>query len=98
MRHTWVITVMVLAVGLAVQFVGGVAARQDDAVAAVKQKFAGNYELVNFRSFGPNGEISDNPYVARIMLSMATENCTLLATENCTRRGESCRAERTFSR
>ena len=34
----------------------------------------------------------------RRRLSMATENCTLLATENCTRRGESCRAERTFSR
>ena len=32
------------------------------------------------------------------LLSMATENCTLLATENCTLRGESCRAERTFSR
>ena len=31
-------------------------------------------------------------------VSMVTENCTLLATENCTRRGESCRAERTFSR
>ena len=32
------------------------------------------------------------------LLSMVTENCTLLATENCTLRGESCRAERTFSR
>ena len=66
-RQTWVVTVMVLAVGLVLPFVGGVAARQGDTVAAVKQQFAGNYELVSFRSFGPNGEISDNPYVARIM-------------------------------
>ena len=31
-------------------------------------------------------------------VSMATENCTLLATENCTLRGDTSRAERTFSR
>ena len=31
-------------------------------------------------------------------MSMATENCTLLATENCTLRGDTSRAERTFSR
>ena len=31
-------------------------------------------------------------------LSMATENCTLWATENCTLRGDTSRAERTFSR
>ena len=30
-------------------------------------------------------------------VSMATENCTLLATENCTLRGETSRAEWTFS-
>ena len=45
-RQTWVVTVMVLAVGLVLPFVGGVAARQGDTVAAVKQQFAGNYELV----------------------------------------------------
>ena len=31
-------------------------------------------------------------------LSMANENCTLLATENCTRRGDTSPAERTFFR
>ena len=36
--------------------------------------------------------------VALAMLSMATENCTLLAAENCTLRGDTSRAERTFSR
>ena len=67
MRHTCVVTAMVLTVGLVLQSVGSVAARQDDAVAAVKQQFAGNDELVSFQSFGANGEVSDNPYVARIM-------------------------------
>ena len=31
-------------------------------------------------------------------MSMANENCTLLATENCTRRGDTSPAERTFFR
>ncbi len=48
MRHTCVVTAMMLTVGLVLQSVGSVAARQDDAVAAVKQQFAGNYELVSF--------------------------------------------------
>ena len=32
------------------------------------------------------------------LMSMANENCTLLATENCTRRGDTSPAERTFFR
>ena len=42
-------------------------AQQADSLEEVRAKFVGNYELVTFESFRPDGEVVPRDYVARIM-------------------------------
>lgn len=66
MKYSTIVATTILAMGFIPETLM-ITSAQDDTIAAVKQQFVGNYELVSFQSFDSNGAVTDNPYVARIM-------------------------------
>ena len=65
-RSTWLAIAMLF--GLTMDLAGHRAsAQQTDSLEVVKAEFVGNYELMQYVTFQPGGEVIPRDYVARIM-------------------------------